>query len=374
MFEDDWHTTFGALKLVASGKAGRLRGEYHYGATVGRLEGEVRGRELRFRYEEPAEHGEGVFRIVRSGCFRGGYLAAGAQRWRDWNGSRGWDGLWETDFGRLRIQENRGTVRGWYDSPSSSTLEGRVAGDKLTVQFRETSASGEARFERSADGCAFGGEWRRDGKRDWLPWNGHRVDTVRGITWLVVLEAYWQRRLVEPEFAFGNMLREVFARLPQVRVRQRYFHDAQGLEDWCREAMFLAEPVVLVVASHGQPMGVTVRGKIVDTRRVMAALKPVENLQLLHFSSCLVGQDAGNILGRAAFPVSGYTTSVDWGASALLELTYLDLVLNRGLPPAEAAHAIPKIVPYAGDEEVPGSPYPPAGFRFFPATPPPSRA
>ncbi len=67
------------------------------------------------------------------------------------------------------------------------------------------------------------------------------------------------------------------------------------------------------------------------------------------------------------FAVSGYTTSVDWGASALLEFTYLDLILNRGMGPAEAAAKLPSVVPYAGDQAPPGSPYPAAGFRFLAA-------
>ena len=36
-------------------------------------------------------------------------------------------------------------------------------------------------------------------------------------------------------------------------------------------------------------------------------------------------------------PVSGYTTSVDWSGSAILEFTYLDLILGKGLAPTEAA-------------------------------------
>ena len=48
--------------------------------------------------------------------------------------------------------------------------------------------------------------------------------------------------------SFGDMLREVFARLANIRVRHRIFHDADSLAHWCREIMYLAEPVVLVMA------------------------------------------------------------------------------------------------------------------------------
>ena len=159
------------------------------------------------------------------------------------------------------------------------------------------------------------------------------------------------------------MLREFFARSASVRVRQRFFHDAESLYQWCRELLYLPEPAIVVIASHGVAEGLSVRGKIIDTKNVFAALRYVANLKLLHFSSCLVGLGGE----RAPFPVSGYATSVDWGASALLEFTYLDLILNRGMEPAKAAAKLPLLVRYAGDRAPRGSPYPAAGFRFFPA-------
>jgi len=119
-----------------------------------------------------------------------------------------------------------------------------------------------------------------------------------------------------------------------------------------------------VIASHGVAEGLSVRGKLIDTKSIFESLRHAASLKLLHFSSCLVG------LGkeRAPFPVSGYTTSVDWGASALLEFTYLDLILNRGFAPAQAAETLPKLVRFAGDHAPAESPYPAAGFRFFAAS------
>ncbi len=57
---------------------------------------------------------------------------------------------------------------------------------------------------------------------------------------------------------------------------------------------------------------------------------------------------------------------MDWSGSAILEFAYLDLILGKELPPEEAAAILPKLVTYAGDEEVADSPYAAAGFRFFP--------
>jgi hypothetical protein len=46
------------------------------------------------------------------------------------------------------------------------------------------------------------------------------------------------------------------------------------------------------------------------------------------------------------------------------------MMLEKGLPPARAAEQLVRLVRFAGDEPMPGSPYHPAGFRFFPAADP----
>ena len=276
---------------------------------------------------------------------------------------RGWDGIWETDFGRVRLVANRGRVHGFYECGGPSSIEGAVRGDALEFSYREPKVSGSGRFELTEEGAAFTGRWRARGERKWSSWSGRRIPALPGLRWLVVFEAHWQRSFAEGEYAFGHMLRELFARSSNVRVRQRFFHDAASLEQWCRELLYLPEPVVLVIASHGVAEGLSVHGEIIETKKIFASLHHAGNLKLLHFSSCLIG------LGRerAPFPVSGYTTSVDWGASALLEFTYLDLILNRDFDPAKAAATLLKLVRFAGNRAPRGSPYPAAGFCFFPA-------
>ena len=276
---------------------------------------------------------------------------------------RGWNGIWETDFGRVRLLEKRGLVHGMYECGAPSSIEGVVTGDALEFRYREPKVSGTGRFELVPGGAAFTGRWRPRGERKWSSCSGQQVDALPGIRWLVVFEAHWQRSFAEGEYAFGHMLRELFARSGGVRVRQRFFHDATSLEQWCRELAYLAEPAVLVIASHGVAEGLSVHGKVIETRKIYASLRLAATLKLLHFSSCLVGLGSE----RAPFPVSGYTTSVDWGASALLEFTYLDLILNRGFEPAKAAALLPALVRFAGNRAPRGSPYPAAGFRFFPA-------
>ena len=236
---------------------------------------------------------------------------------------------------------------------------------------RSLRAQGQGWFELGPDGMSFAGQWRADGQEIWQPWTGRRIIPAPGLTWLVVLEAHWQRSLADNEYAFGHMLREFFARLQNVKVRQRFFHDEASLQHWCRELLYLPEPAILMIASHGTPEGLSVHGKTIDTGKVVDSLQFADNLKLLHFSSCLVMQEnAGGagvraVLDKAAFPISGYTTSVDWGGSALIEFTYLDMILGKHLTPVEAAEKLPHLLAFAGDESDAESPYAAAGFRFF---------
>src|SRR4030095_14433112 len=107
------------------------------------------------------------------------------------------------------------------------------------------------------------------------------------------------------------------------------------LERWCRELMYIPEPVAVVFASHGTQDGLSVQGKAVDTGRLVESLSYADNILLLHFSSCLMLQDGkASDLARALqqtlrFPISGYDRSVDWAASALIEFNYLDMILGR---------------------------------------------
>jgi hypothetical protein len=364
-FIGEWFTTFGPMSLEPHGES--IVGVYRYGTTEGRIEGAVAGDTLKFSYSEPNERGEGVFRLLRTGKFAGSYTVSGDSRARRWEGERGWDGVWESDFGRVRLVHEAGRVHGFYEGAGPSLIDGQLRDGRFEFRYREPTVSGEGWFQMSDDGGAFTGEWRAEGRTEWSPWSGRRIQAEPGLTWLVVLEAHWQRSLAESEYAFGHMLREVFARLPNVRVRQRFFHDAESLEHWCRELLYLPEPAILMIASHGVAEGLSVHGEVINTTRVLESVRYAENLKLLHFSSCLVGLDGERALTKQPYPVSGYTTSVDWGASALLEFTYLDLMLNRSMDPAEAAAKLPALISYAGDSVSSDSPYPAAGFRFFPA-------
>jgi hypothetical protein len=363
-FLGTWFTTFGPLTLEPEGTG--LTGVYRFGTSNGRLTGRVEGAELNFSYRDASDTGTGKFRLQRSGHFAGHYKAKGSRHVRRWDGERGFDGVWNTTFGPLRMIEHAREVHGVYGHHGDAALDGTLQGETLAFEYRESKVAGEGRFRLDTDHLGFTGQWRPQGEEEWKPWTGRRLPTDTGATWLVVLEAHWQRDLAEPEYSFGEMLRAVFARREGVRVRHRYFHDAASLEAWCKQLVFLPEPALVVIASHGTPEGLTIRGQLIDTAKVLGCMEHAQSVRLLHFSSCLVAQNGASALEGRAFPVSGYSTSVDWGASAMLEFTYLDMILNRGWDPADAAAALPKLVRYAGDTAPRGSPYPPAGFRFFP--------
>jgi hypothetical protein len=373
-FTGKWQTSFGLMELVQE-QAG-VRGAYHYRGTHCPIEGKVRGGRLHFRYQEPDVHGEGWFELTRRGrAFAGLFRPEGTSRWAPWEGERvGFDGLWNTSFGLLRLHEEGDAVRGFYEV--GATLRGRLKGSRLTFHYREPRVRGRGVFELADDGLSFQGEWKPDGAAAWSPWMGLRVRPRPDLVWLVVLEAPWQRFLAEQEYAFGHMLREFFARHAHVQVRHRFFSNEAGLRRCCRDLLYIAEPVVLVLATHAGPEGVHVHGEVIPVEALAEMLEPAGDVRLLHFSACLIMQDPAVVerwqafSRRAGFPVSGYSTSVNWGASAIIEFTYLELMLTHGLPPAEAAGQVLKLLPFAGTRSVPGSAFAPAGFRLVTPAPP----
>lgn len=343
---------------------GRLRGTYGRDGTENTIEGAAAADSFSFRYEEAREKGTGWFRLRRPGHFTGEYLAEGSPGPLPWRGWREFDGYWDSSLGRLRLIQEGEQVHGSLEMDAAASLQGRIEDGRLAFTIEGPRGAGRGTFELDPLCSTLSGQWA-EGEHPAQPIGGGRVLGRPGLTWLVVLEAHWQRSLDDSEFAFGHMLHELFARLPRALVRHRFYHDEASLVHWCRQLLFLPEPVVLVVTGHGEADGLSINGKIADMRRIVDSLRFADTLQLLHFSSCLVAQDSAQVLREAPFPASGYTTRVDWAESALIEFIYLDMMLEKGLPPARAAEQLLRLVAFAGAEEIVGSPYRPAGFRFF---------
>jgi hypothetical protein len=343
----------------------QVHGTYGPTGTEHPIEGTATAHEFTFRYTEARETGAGRFRLQRYGSFTGDYVADGGQRAMPWQGWRDCDGLWDTQLGRLRfVQEAEQRVIGFAEYDASARLEGRFDAGRLTFTLTAGHFAGRGVLDLDPGGYMLTGEWHEDGQPA-RALAGQRILPRPGLMWLVVVEAHWQRALDDNEFAFGHMLKELFARLPRAQVRHRFYHDEASLLQWCRQILFLPEPAVLVLAGHGETSGLTVNGQIIALGRILECLRYADSLQLLHFSSCLVGQDSERALAAAPFPVSGYKTSVDWAQSALIEFIYLDMILEKGLSPAAAAEQLTTLVRFAGAEEISGSPYRPAEFCFF---------
>lgn len=376
-FGGRWVTTYGPMTLTQKGD--RVSGTYVMDGVPCKISGKVQGRRLAFRYEEPKVRGEGWFDLGADGKkFQGKWREEGAEAWMPWTGERPhkaphqtFDGLWKSSFGRMRLVQEEGKVEGIYAFGGGSTLTGRVQGRKLTFTYAEpsTEVKGEGTFVLSDDARSLTGTWRESGSEAWAPWTATRLLPKAGLTWLVVVEARWESGLAEQEYSFGTMLSAFFARSSAVRVRRRIFNDEPDLRKWCRETAYLAEPVVLCIASHGQAEGVQVGGKIIGPKAIADSLKYAGNTTLLHLSSCLAmkGGLAKKImkLSHARFPISGYTTSVDWAGSAVIEFMYFDLVLVKNLPPEAAAKQIAVLMPFSGPCPIEGSILAPAGFRIL---------
>jgi hypothetical protein len=349
----------------------KVEGVYHYGNIECSIWGQVEGRRLTFHYVEPNARGEGWFDLQRPGRIAGKWQPRGVTGWGDWTGERGFEGIWDTSFGLVRLVEEENQVLGFYEGPGSSTIVGTRSGNRLDFRYREPRTQGQGWFELGNPDDAFQGEWLAEGQTQWQPWHGRRLFAMPGVVWLVVIEAHWQPHLLDREYSFGNMLREFFARHPHIHFRHRFFHNEEGLRRWCRDLMYVPEPAVVMIATHATEHGLTAHGEPIKPEAIADSVRYADNIRLLHFSSCLMMQEGGardmiralHQLGR--FPVSGYTTSVNWAASAILEFTYLEMLFVFGMQPAIAAEKMQKLLTFAGDRHDPEAGFPSAGFRIL---------
>jgi hypothetical protein len=364
-FDGQWATSFGQMTLRQDGA--RVTGTYGRSGTENTLEGTVEAGRLAFRYEEPHERGTGWFRLRRPSSFSGEYLAERNSRTLPWQGWRGFDGLWDTSVGRLRLVQEGGRVWGSSELDASIRLEGDIEPDgRLALRLEGVELKGgRGHLELEAAGYVIDGEWTEEAQEGGTL-SGQRAMPRPGLTWLVVLEAHRQRVLDDNEYALGRTLQELFARIGWALVRHRFYDDEASLQRWCRQLLYLPEPSVVVVAGHAEPQEPVEGGTIIGLPRMIDTLRFVDGLKLLHLSSSasLAGPEAARALREAPFPVSGYTGNLDWSQRTLTELVYLDMILDKGLTPDMAAELLPQVVRFAGSESHAGSPYLPAGFTF----------
>lgn len=377
-FAGQWQTTFGPMTLTE--KDGKVTGFYQMGNEKSEITGTVKDRKLTFTYKETVATGEGEFELSADGfTFSGKWRQTGDQQWGLWKGSRpkpkDFNGLWRSASGPMRLTQTGDKVRGTYLWAGSGTIEGTVKGKVLTFTYTEsTGAKGSGTFTLSDDADSYAGKWKEDGATEEKPWPvNKRVTPVPGKQWLVIVEANWEGSLSEPEYNFGSMLKAFFAGSAEVGVRHRMFTDADSMTKWLKEVPFLAEPVVVVLSSHGSVEGPNAEKGPPTAKAIADALRGASNVRLLHFAACEVmlgkfGEQVQKELGPdATFPVSGYTTCVDWAGSAVSEFLYYDFLLRRGMEPEQAVAQLIKAMPYVGEKAPKDSPIRALGMKIRPS-------
>jgi hypothetical protein len=279
----------------------------------------------------------------------------------------GFAGAWQTTYGLLRLAPGGSGLTGSYTFARGSRIEGAEEGRVLRGTYHEPARrdglgaiDGRFAFELAEDGESFRGVWA-EGPGAPLDladaalkiWTGRRARGEPDRVWLVILEENWEGSLRDHEYSFGAMLRAFFERVPNVAVRHRFVHDRADFDRFCAELAELLEPVFLYVSSHGSPQALSIGQDGIAPEQLGAALRNAGDLRLLHLGACamLAGDAPARIRAAAAphppFPISGFVESVDWAASAIVDFTYLSLLLERGLEPAAAVAATREMLQFA---------------------------
>ncbi|MFM7182712.1 MAG: hypothetical protein ACKO2G_14775 [Verrucomicrobiales bacterium] len=374
-FAGKWESTFGELSI--SEEAGNVTGSYQIAnLLVGELQGKVSGATLTFTYAEGEITGEGQFSMAEDGrSFTGRWREKDKEDWQAWSGKRmepanpGFNGVWKTNLGPVRLIEKQNQVIGCYQSDGQAEIEGTADNGLFKFTFREPSGKGgTGEFKLEEDGASFSGTWKNEDGSPGGEWSGTKIPPTKGRSWLIILEAHWENSLQEAEYSYGNMLQQFFTRVPEVEIRHRFFDEKEDFAKWCSELPYLNEPTVLYVSSHGKEEGITVDGHVLDGEFIGRQLRYAPEIKLVHLGACLAM--AGKVpheIRKAAdghFPVSGFTKTADWAGSAVVDFAYLDLVLSRGIKPGDAVRQMRKNVTFATEKSKPGCIIPPMDLKI----------
>ncbi|MEM6690968.1 MAG: hypothetical protein AAF664_16190 [Planctomycetota bacterium] len=377
-FAGRWMTNYGTLDLKVEGD--RVSGNY----DLGKVEGKLDGRSLKLTYREKSISGLAEFELEENGqSFRGRWHPDGETEWQEWNGTRApsqmkFSGLWKMNFGRLRLSlEGQQAIGVFQGRNGSAELHGNLTEEnRIEFEFTDGDIVGTGWLRTTKDDELLGA-WKPAGGA-WMVSEGARVRLSRSKVWLVVLEANWETGLAEPQYAFGPMLKQYFTmpNAKHVQFRHRYFHDLADLKRFCREVSFLAEPVVLLISTHGNPNGITVFNDVITSDELSECMVGLSNVKLLHLSGCaMMASNYPREVQKTPgtnMAISGYTTLVDWDASAIADFTYLTMVLLKQLSPAKASAEAIKASPYIGSDPTNSKLFAPLGLTVLPARTEPS--
>jgi hypothetical protein len=83
-----------------------------------------------------------------------------------------WAGLWQTDFGLMKLTQTGSHVSGRYGTNLADTMTGTATGNALAGTWKEGASVGKLRFTMSADGNSFTGAYGNDSAAPATPWKG----------------------------------------------------------------------------------------------------------------------------------------------------------------------------------------------------------
>ena len=180
-FGGEWKSTFGVVSLKQEGDA--VTGSF--GARKFPIKGTVKGRELKFEYDEGQVKGDATFTLDPSGnAYTGTFQVRGGRR-GVWNGWRpdplaadckaaNFAGLWLTDLGLMELTQDGTKVRGRYALRGTSSLEGDVSGRHLEFRYKGFRG-GPGWFDLDPKGATLAGASGSDGFPGWSGWTGRKA-------------------------------------------------------------------------------------------------------------------------------------------------------------------------------------------------------
>src|SRR5579864_9481137 len=82
------------------------------------------------------------------------------------------DGEWRTSIGTVKLKQTGSAVTGTYGNAGQFTLKGTVEGKKLSFEYQEGQARGDAHWTMDDSGHSFRGQFRIRGGQagNWLGW------------------------------------------------------------------------------------------------------------------------------------------------------------------------------------------------------------
>lgn len=91
-----------------------------------------------------------------------------------------WTGTWETNYGKVELQQTNNTVTGVYVL-KQGRINGRISGNKLVGEWSEAPSyappndAGEFEIQMNQSGRAFEGKWWKPGSAKEHEWSGRKV-------------------------------------------------------------------------------------------------------------------------------------------------------------------------------------------------------